>query len=67
MSEARPVPAPPTPGRSSLDDVIDVYKRDVDVTLLDEALKLTPDERVKRMVEAARFAEELRRAAERAR
>lgn len=57
MSEERPAPPP-----SSLDDVIDVYKRDVDRTLLREALKLTPDQRVRKMVELLRFTERLREA-----
>ena len=48
--------------RSSIDDVIDVYKRDVDRSLLREALKLTPDQRLRRMVELVRAAEELREA-----
>jgi hypothetical protein len=50
------------PPRSSLDDVIDVYKKDVDVTLLREALKMTPDQRVRKMVELLRFTERLREA-----
>ena len=48
------------PGRSSIDDIIDVYKKDVDVTLLDEMLKLTPEQRIRRMEEFGRFIEELR-------
>jgi hypothetical protein len=50
------------PRRSSFDDVIDAYKKDVDVTLLREALKLTPDQRVRKMVELLRFTERLREA-----
>jgi hypothetical protein len=50
------------PRRSSLDDVIDAYKKDVDVSLLQEALKLTPDQRVRKMVELLRFTERLREA-----
>lgn len=44
------------------DPVIEFYKKDVDVTLLRENLKLTPDQRIRNMVELAKFAEELRRA-----
>ena len=44
------------------DPVIEVYKRDVDRTLLRESLRLTPDERLRRLVELQRVAEELRRA-----
>jgi hypothetical protein len=50
----RPQPEP--------DSVIEVYKRDVDVTLIRENLKLTPEERILKLVELQRFAEELRRA-----
>lgn len=61
MSQERPVPS-----HSSLDDVIDVYKRDVDLTLLREALKMTPDHRVRKMVELLRFTERLREAGRKA-
>lgn len=47
---------------SSIDDVIDMYKRDVDRTLLRENLKLTPTERLRNLQEMQRFAEELQRA-----
>ena len=47
---------------SSLDDIIEVYKRDVDRTLLRENLKLSPDQRVRKMIAALEFVEELRRA-----
>jgi hypothetical protein len=50
------------PGRSSIDDIIELYKKDVDRTLLREALKLTPDQRVRRLVELTRFTERLRQA-----
>ena len=50
------------PSRSSMDDVIDVYKRDVDRSLLRENLSLTPDERVRKMISVMEFVEELRRA-----
>jgi hypothetical protein len=54
------------PARSSLDDVIDAYKMDVDRTLLREQLRKTPDERLRELVELERFAEELRRGVKRA-
>ncbi len=44
------------------DPVIDAYKPGVDVTLLRENLKLTPDQRLRRLVDLQRVAEELRRA-----
>jgi len=48
------------PARSSIDDIIELYKKDVDRGLLREALKLTPDQRVRRLVELTRFGERLR-------
>jgi hypothetical protein len=55
-----------TPPRSSIDDIIDLYKKDVDRTLLREQLRKTPDQRVRELVELERFADELRRSADRA-
>ena len=55
------------PRRSSIDDIIDLYKKDVDRTLLREQLRKTPDERVRELVQIERFAEELRRAVRRTR
>jgi hypothetical protein len=61
------VPSSKAPGeRSSLDDIIDMYKKDVDRSLLREALKLTPEQRLERLYELVRFAEELREAGKRA-
>lgn len=50
----------------SLDAVIDAYMSGVDMTLLRENLKLTPEQRILQLQELARFAVELRRAGERA-
>ena len=50
---------------NSIDEIIELYKRDVDVTLLDESLKKTPEERILALEEFERFREELRAAAER--
>ena len=59
------MPAPPdSPRRSSLDDVIDFYKRGVDVTLLDAALARTVEERILALEQFERFREELRAATE---
>jgi len=41
--------------------VIEAYKKDVDRTLIRENLKLTADERVKKMIAALHFMEEVRR------
>ena len=52
------MPLPPiTP-----DPVIEAYKKDVDRSLLRENLKLTPEQRIRKLMELQRFAEELRRA-----
>ncbi len=45
-----------------MDDVIEVYKRDVDVTLLDESLKLTVEERLRNLQNFGRCIEEMRAA-----
>lgn len=50
--------------RSSLDDIIDLYKKDVDRTLIREALKLTPEQRILRMIKFMEDLEELRRASQ---
>jgi len=48
--------------RSSIDDVIEVYKRDIDRTLLRESLKLSVEQRFEALRELQAFAEELQRA-----
>lgn len=45
-----------------LDPVIEAYKKDVDLTLLIENLKLTVEERLLKLMDLQRFAEELHRA-----
>jgi hypothetical protein len=49
------------------DPVIEAYKKDVDLTLIRENLRLTVDERFKQLMELQRFAEELQRAGRKAR
>lgn len=44
------------------DPVIEAYKKDVDRTLLRENLKLTPEERLLKLIELQAFADEVRRA-----
>ena len=61
------MPAESQPPRSSIDDIIDLYKQDVDRTLLREQLRKTPDERVRELVALERFAEELQRSMRRTR
>lgn len=48
------------------DRVVETYKRDVDVTLIRENLKLTPEERILKLIELQRLAVELRRAGQEA-
>jgi hypothetical protein len=54
MSSQHSVPA--------ADPVVDLYMRDVDRTLLQRNLTLSPEQRLLQLQELARFAEELRRA-----
>lgn len=49
------------------DPVIEFYMRDVDRTLLRENLKLTPGQRLEKMVRFSSFAVELKNAGSRAR
>jgi hypothetical protein len=48
-----------TSERSSMDDVIDAYKKDVDRTLLREHLKMTVEQRFERFLALMKFLEEL--------
>jgi hypothetical protein len=49
------------------DPVVEAYKKDIDRTLIRENLKLTVEERFRRAMALAEFAEELRRAGREAR
>lgn len=49
------------------DPVVELYKRDIDRTLIRENLKLTVEQRFLKAMELARFADELRRAGREAR
>ena len=53
--------------RSTDDAVIDAYRKSLDLTLIRENLRLTPEQRVRRLQELQRFAEELVRSGERVR
>lgn len=46
---------------------IDVYKKDIDRTLIRENLKLSPEERILKLMQLQKFADELRRAGQAAR
>ena len=50
-----------------IDPVIEVYKKDVDRSIIRENLKLTVEERLRKHQNAQTFFEELRRAGEQAR
>ena len=49
------------------DPVIEMYKKDVDRTLIREMLRLTPEERILKLQDFVAFAIELREAGRRAR
>ncbi len=49
------------------DPVIEAYKKDIDRTLIRENLKLTVEERFRKAMALAKFADELRRAGREAR
>lgn len=51
---------------SSLDEIVSLYKKDVDRTLLREALRMTVSERVAEMATLSRFADELSRSGRKA-
>ncbi|MBM4045464.1 MAG: hypothetical protein FJ279_10135 [Planctomycetes bacterium] len=53
--------------RNGLDAVIDAYKKDVDVTLIRENLRLSPEERLRKLMALQRFAAEVQRAGREAR
>ena len=48
--------------RSSIDDIIDLYKRDVDVSLIESSLKRSVEERLEMLMQFQTFIEEMRRA-----
>ena len=53
--------------QSGVDPVIEVYKKDIDRTLLRENLKLSVEDRLRQLMELQRFAEKLQRAGRAAR
>ena len=48
-------------------EIIEVYKKDIDRTLLRENLKLSAEERLLKLMQLQRFADELRKAGRQAR
>lgn len=53
--------------RSSLDAIVDAFKRDIDRTLIRENLQRTVEERFENLMAVQRFADELRAAGRRVR
>ena len=51
--------------RSSIDEIIEIYMRDVDMTLIEESLRRTVEERLQALEDFERAREELRAATER--
>ncbi|HUM13847.1 MAG TPA: hypothetical protein VLT82_23060 [Myxococcaceae bacterium] len=51
---------------SDVDPVVEAYRSGIDVTLIDENLRLTVEQRLLKWMDQQRFAEELRRATEKA-
>lgn len=59
----RPLPEGPVPFRiNRMDAIIAAYKRDVDRTLIRENLRLTPEQRLRELMELLRAADEFARA-----
>ncbi|MGO4882482.1 MAG: hypothetical protein ACLP59_16865 [Bryobacteraceae bacterium] len=52
---------------SSIDEIIELYKRDVDITMIDESLRRTVPERMQALEDFVEFVKELRAGMERAR
>lgn len=52
---------------TELDPVIEAYKKDIDVTLIRENLRLTVDQRFDQLMKLQQFAADLRRAGRKAR
>ena len=50
------------PPDSRRDPVIEAYRQSIDLTLIRENLRLSPEQRLRRLQELQRFADELRRA-----
>jgi hypothetical protein len=52
---------------NSIDEIIELYRRDIDKTMIVESLRRTVDERIAALEEFLRFREELRASMERSR
>jgi hypothetical protein len=65
--DPNPHPAPAAGDGDSMSEVIDLYKRNVDRSLLRDRLKRTPEERLIDLMRMQRLAEEVARAGREAR
>lgn len=54
-------------GQPFVDPVVEAYKAGIDRTLIERNLRLTPEERLRQLIQLQTFAEELRRAGRAAR
>jgi len=52
---------------SSIDEIVAMYKRDVDISLIEESLRRSVEERIQALEDFERFRVELRSATERTR
>jgi len=59
--------SPQRKSAGGLDPVIEAYRKDVDVTLIRENLRLTVDQRFRQLMKLQEFAEDLQRAGRKAR
>jgi hypothetical protein len=55
------------PGVNSIDEIIELYKRDLDMTMIEESLRRTVEERLQALEDFERFREELQAGMERQR
>jgi hypothetical protein len=46
---------------NSIDEIIEIYKRDIDLTMIDASLKRTVEERMRALEEMAIFVDEVRK------
>jgi hypothetical protein len=53
---------PGTPGRDSVHEIVALYKRDLDVTLIEANLRLTVDQRIAQLQRLLEVADALRHA-----
>lgn len=52
---------------NSIDEIVELYMRDIDMTLIEESLRLTVEERIQALEDFDEFREELQTAVERQR